>query len=427
MSIPPASHSVSSCPPSPGAGRIACAFVGILDDEGRNAENAAYSPAGAQFQESLLEALASTSLNVTRVYSLRPVQSYPKCRTLLFGARETLCKTIPMSLLPFVNFGPLKTLTSGFALFPRLVAWAWRERHRPRVVLLYNLYSPPGIVSIVAGRLTRTPVVAIVADIQVPGQGLLPRTILRLLDFQLQIRTLPLFDGLVVLTKAVVEDFAPAVPFMELDGAVPESLMDPLQLIDREADGDSRCIIMYAGGLSELKGVPLLLSAFAMLDGEGFELWVTGRGPLEALVRQAADHDARITYWGFPAQEKLHELYARADVLVNPHSASTESARYLFPSKLIEYLATGVPVVSTCSTPAVQACYGDVAVVSGDGAPASLAEGLRRVASMSRLERRAIGRRGRSFVLREKSWRGQVDRVSAFVGALVEHRGTSTK
>lgn len=403
------------------ASRTACAFVGILDVDGRTAENEAYSPAGTQFQESLLNALASTSLEVTRVYALRPTPSFPATRRLFFGGRSALlCGTFPATLLPFINFGPLKTLTSGIALFPRLIGWAWRERRRRRVLLLYNLYSPPGIVSIVAGWATRTAVVAIVADLQVPGAGLLPQATLRRLDFWLQVRTLPLFDGLVVLTRAAIDDFAPHVPFIEVEGAVPESLMRPLPALDR--DDHSPCTIMYAGGLSELKGIPTLLAAFAMLDGADVELWITGRGPLETMVRTAASRDARITYWGFPAEAELHYLYARADVLVNPHSSSIGSARYLFPSKLIEYLATGAPVVSTCSTPELRVQYGEFAAVASGDAPADLAVALRRVTNMSSAERSAIGRVGRLFVLREKSWQRQADRIGEFISKLFEAR-----
>lgn len=421
MTASPTSRTPSGIVPVSAPESAACAFVGILDAEGRTEANEAYSPAGTQFQESLLKALTSTSLDVTRVYALRPTPSFPKTKRLIVASRSAvLCDGIATSLLPFINFGPLKTITSGFALFPRLIAWAWRERRRRRVLLLYNLYSPPGIVSVVAGWVTRTAVVAIVADLQIPGDGLLPSTPLRRLDFLLQVRTLPLFDGLVVLTRAAIDDFAPDVPFIEVEGAVPESLMSPLQM---EGKTDhSRCILMYAGGLSELKGVPELLAAFAMLDNAQLELWITGRGPLEGMVHAAAARDARITYWGFPSEAKLHELYGRADILVNPHSASIGSARYLFPSKLIEYMATGLPVVSTCSTPELRARYGEFAVVSCGNGPADLAADLRRVANMSSAERSTIGRNGRSFVIQEKSWHRQAARISSFVSTLLEDR-----
>lgn len=418
---------------SPAAARVACAFVGLLDVDGRTADNPAYSPASTQFQESLLAALARTETDVTQVLALRPVPSYP-ARPLFFGsARATRGGSLRATLLPFINFGPLKTVSSGFALLPYLIAWAWRERHRSRVFLLFNLYSPPGIASVIAGWLSRTSVVAIVADIQVPGEGLLPATLMRRLDFQLQVKTLPLFDGLVVLTRRMASEFAPCVPCIQMEGAVPESMLPPLvrgtgDQSSRDGEGQLRpCIVMYAGGLSALKGIPLLLSAFERLHGDAYALWVTGRGPLEQMVVDAAARDGRITYFGFPSQRELLSLYARADVLVNPHSESSASARYLFPSKLIEYLATGRPVISTCSTPEVREVYADAAVILNDGDAEDLAGEIRRIARMSQAEREAIGNAGRGFVLREKTWDSQAHKISDFIASLVSRRTRSAE
>ena len=399
-----------------------CAFVGLIDAEGRSANNAAYSPAGTQFQESLLGALQNTQLKVTDVYALRPTPSFPVVRTLWFGTAYTvLLGALPTTLLPFVNLGPLKTITSGLTLLPRLCGWAWRHRSERRLILLYNIYSPPGIVSVLAGWLTRTRVVAIVADVQIPGEGLLPATRLRWLDYHLQVRTIPMFDGLVVLTKSMAADFAPSTPAILMEGAVPDALLPALPPPEAEANGNEvgeRFVVMYAGGLSDLKGVPLLLAAFHLLEGDNYALWITGRGPLEAAVREAAAGDSRITYCGFPSRDTLLRMYARADVLVNAHSARHGSARYLFPSKLIEYLATGVPVVSTNSTPEVAEIYGEIASVTKSESAVEIAQAILTLAEQPALDRRAIGARARDFVLREKSWAVQARRLSEFATKL---------
>jgi glycosyltransferase involved in cell wall biosynthesis len=170
---------------------------------------------------------------------------------------------------------------------------------------------------------------------------------------------------------------------------------------------------MYSGGLTWLKGVPLLLDAFAQVDDPRLRLWITGRGECETLVEAAAQRDPRIVYHGFVDYEEVLALYRRADILVNPHLATPLSARYLFPSKLLEYLATGRPVVAL-STPDIAADYGDAVVVVAEETPAALAEGLRRAAGMSYEERRALGARGRAAVAR-KTWPEQATRIAIFV------------
>lgn len=386
------------------------------------AENEAYSPAGTQFQECLLNSLRGTDVEVTHVYALRPVASFPRDRRLVYGSRHVhVLGSLPATLLGFINFGPVKTVTSGLALFPRLLWWAWRERRRPRVFLLYNINSPPGLVSVIAGRFTGCKVVPIVADLQVPGHGLLPDTLLRRIEYWLQKQTLPLCSGLVVLTRRMVADFAPAVPYVWMEGALPDRfLANQTRALPRRADRDSRtgCVFMYAGGLSELKGVTLLLDAFALLTGEEYALWITGRGPMDGAVTRAAERDSRITYWGFPDEDELQSLYEAADVLVNPHSGQHESARYLFPSKLIEYLGTGRPVISTCSTPEIADEYGNVVFIPDDETPDAVAETMRTVASLSLREREEVGDRGRKYVVSCKSWAAQGSRIVEFVRTL---------
>lgn len=393
------------------------AFVGLLDVEGRGAENPAYSPAGTHFQESLLSAMRGTDVEVTHVYALRPTPSFPRHSKLFYGARFVMILgNLPTTLLGFVNGGPLKTLSSGLALLPRLLTWAWRERRRKRAILTYNVHSPPGIVSVVAARLTRSRVVAIVADLQVPGDGLLPNTLLRRIDFWLQRRSLSQFDGLVVLTRRMAEDFAPAVPWLQMEGAASDPVLDvPVTSVKHEAANASCFVLMYSGGLSALKGVDNLLEAFARVDGDYYRLWITGVGPLSDMVRQASTRDGRITYWGFVEEDELRSLYGSADVLVNPHSVRHASARYLFPSKLIEYLATGTPVISTCSTPEIAEEYSHVLFASSDDSPGALADAIRCVAHLPQAQRRAIGEAARRFVLESKSWRHQAQRVAAFV------------
>jgi len=76
-----------------------------------------------------------------------------------------------------------------------------------------------------------------------------------------------------------------------------------------------------------------------------------------------------------------------ADVLVMPHSAKvTESARYTCPLKLFEYMAAGVPIV-TSQLPAISEVirHGSNGwLVSADSASA-LAEGIKHVLQCDKL------------------------------------------
>jgi glycosyltransferase involved in cell wall biosynthesis len=207
-----------------------------------------------------------------------------------------------------------------------------------------------------------------------------------------------------------------------MEGGVGADMMGEIPVKPaRGGDGaGSRVVFMYSGSLMEIKGVPLLLDAFSQLRSEAVELWLTGAGPLEERVREASRRDSRIRFFGSVPYSELLALYQHADVLINPHSTTHESVRYLFPSKLLEYLGTGRPVISTCSTPDIRDEYGDVLYILDEESPAALAAAMARLSAMDPSTRQAMGARGRAFVATRKSWKRQAARVAHFIASIVD-------
>ncbi|HSJ31769.1 MAG TPA: glycosyltransferase [Longimicrobiales bacterium] len=401
---------------------VQVAFVGSLPLPEDTVDNPAYSPAGALFQERLLDALdAAPECTLSHVFAGRRLASFPRGRPIAVRSRPArILGRLPGTMLGFVNLGALKPLTLALALVPRVLLWTWRERNRPRVLLLYNIASPPGIFAVLAGRISRTRVVGLIADIEVPGSGLVPSTLLRRLEYRLQVRTLPLLDGLIVLTRRMHGDFAPRVPYLVMEGAVNEEIVAPAPGLPPD---ETTCALMYAGQLSELKGIPLLLDAFAGLEGAAWQLWLTGDGPLRDLVRAAAARDPRIHFHGMVPYPEVLALSRRATMLVNPHRAWLASARYLFPSKLIEFLASGRPVVTTVSTPEVREEYGAVAYLVEEETPEALRGMIRHVASLPEAERRARGAAAQTLVRTHKTWRAQGGRIARFIARVAAGEG----
>lgn len=103
---------------------------------------------------------------------------------------------------------------------------------------------------------------------------------------------------------------------------------------------------VYAGKLIRHFGVQRLLDAFSLLPDPEYRLVICGEGEMRSQVEAAASRDARIRYAGLLSRQQLNEIFAHAGVLVNPRTGEESYTRYSFPSKMIEYLQTGLPVVS---------------------------------------------------------------------------------
>jgi glycosyltransferase involved in cell wall biosynthesis len=401
---------------------LAVAFVASIVPDESLAKYPAASRAGHRFKHGVLNALLGHGID-TSVISLRPVSSYPRSQRLFYrGTDGVFSDGVPFRQIGFINAGPLKTLTVAFTSF--LAIWRWTRQHpnARRVMLFYNPYNPSAWVGIVAAWLTRSKMITIVADVRVPGSGGGDPSLLRRVEYQLAVGSLRRVNALVSVTRRIAADFAVGVPALHLDGGVPDDMLSPLPtpiLSSRDGttartSGHNSFVLLYAGSLTELAGVPLLLQAFERLDDAAFRLWITGSGELESVVGRAAAMDPRIQYFGNLSRKKLLAKFAAADVLVNPHSTVLRTAHYVFPSKLLEYLASGRPVITT-ATPEIVADYGDLCSVIDPEEPQALADAVLRVAAIPAEDRLIRAAAARVAVIERRSWPRQGKRLVHFL------------
>lgn len=104
--------------------------------------------------------------------------------------------------------------------------------------------------------------------------------------------------------------------------------------------------IVYTGTTNEKFGIRDLVGAFEGIEGDNYRLVLCGSGDADDYIKSRAASDKRIMALGqvSPAESRLWQL--RADVLVNPRPNDEEFTKYSFPSKNLEYLASGAPVVA---------------------------------------------------------------------------------
>lgn len=104
----------------------------------------------------------------------------------------------------------------------------------------------------------------------------------------------------------------------------------------------------YSGVLNHVTGVDILLNAFRKTENEDYELVLCGQGKeLEEQIENAVREDHRIRFYGYVSKESYYELLQQADVCVNPRNMYLMQNQYNFPSKVLEYIASGRVIVST--------------------------------------------------------------------------------
>lgn len=395
------------------------AFVGSVVPPGMAEASRAFSPAGNKFQLNLLRHLSGQAGARVEAFSMRPLSAYPGDGVMAFGGMRTELAQVPTTLVPFVNVRGLKESGLTAAFYRHLRRWGAAHGARPRALLVYNVSSFMSVPVLAAARACSVPAIAVVADLPFDTYRFRgPRGVLERAELRTQLSVLRRFDGLVVLTPHTAHDHAPGVPWMLMEGALPQAEAAGVPHRPASQAAEER-VVMYSGMLNEMNGTPLLLDAFERLREPHWRLWVYGGGPLAERVQAAARRDPRITVhaWGGVPEAEVLRSQRQAHVLVNPRPSSHGANRYSFPSKLLEYLASGTPVVST-ATEGVPAEYHPHLYLPADETPEGLAAAVRRAAGLSEAERTARAGRARAWLLREKTWERQAERIGDFMRAV---------
>lgn len=171
--------------------------------------------------------------------------------------------------------------------------------------------------------------------------------------------------------------------------------------------------ILYAGTLHYQFGIKNLLDAFRMMEDPSARLWICGGGEAEKEIRELCESDPRVRFYGFLSQNEVADLRSRAAVLVNPRTNEGEYTKYSFPSKTMEYMASGKPVVMH-RLDGIPHEYDPYLYYVADSTPASLADALTHVLSHPE-EAREKGGMAQEFVLRHKNRKAQGERLVNFL------------
>jgi glycosyltransferase involved in cell wall biosynthesis len=349
------------------------------------------SLAANRWQRGLVTALAETGHDLAlRGYLIDP--SWPRG---IFRQQERPSELripgLDAKLVGYPNLTGVRSLALQRRL-AREVEVLIARRGRPRALLSYNLPFQYAATAWSVWRAHRVPWIPIVADwAEAPHKRLV--LALRLTRAQ----------GRVYLSWGRYRD-DPFEPKLHLDGGVHAP---------RRVDRALQRAFLYSGVMDHYGGVALLAAAFQRLEARDVVLWLCGKGRNE-LVERLAHKDDRIKIWGPVSDEKLGELSRSCLAFVNPRPDALEASRHTFPSKVLEYLSYGKPVISSW-TDGLAPDYRTHLILAEPCDEPNLARCMQQVLSLAPPQWEARQTACRAFLEREKLWSIQAQRLVAWL------------
>jgi colanic acid biosynthesis glycosyl transferase WcaI len=202
--------------------------------------------------------------------------------------------------------------------------------------------------------------------------------------------------------------------------ATPASVGD----VDRSADGPPPTII-YTGNLGAAQDLDSCIRAMSHLSRDA-TLRLVGAGDMESTLKELSEDlgvTDRVVFEGTVPREEIPSLLRTATIGITPLK-STDELAYAMPTKLYEYMASGLPVLVTGSGEIEQFVADAECGVHVDNDPEQIAAALDDLLASAH-RRRRLGANGREHVERSYDRTAIAETLGDELHALLSADGAS--
>lgn len=315
----------------------------------------------------------------------------------------------------FINIAGIKVLSRYYTVKRELDKWASVDSGREKVLLIYAMTTPfAQLAGYIKRKYSSIKVIYIIPDLPMymnvtkVQESAVYRTRKKIEEFLFH-RSLKNVDGYVLLTDGMKEWFTTDINYTVVEG---------MATIDNTIDVDDikkKKQILYAGGIKREYGVIDLVSAFSQIDDPEWELVIYGDGTDMESVCEYAKKDVRIKIMGPAPNAVVMKHQREAALLINPRK-NQEMAKYSFPSKTLEYMLSGTPMLGYKLAGIPEEYYDNMFVIQDS--ENGMEEALRKAMDLPETERIKMGEKAKHFVVKEKNPEKQCQKILELIGRL---------
>lgn len=386
-------------------------YIGYIMPEEEYSSNSAFSFAAGRFERGVLSGLTNSSdIESVNVFCVEP-QSYKFPKGKLWVPSRQLQLNLPLDSaksMGYINFPFIKHICLYLGLKKEISNWKKRNKDEKKVIVSYNADVPIIQVGLSSEGLNihYCPMLADIPYYQEVKKEFSVRSFLSGLGHKSQHKNLPRLHSAIVLNENAAIDFH--IPkWLLVEGAVSDA--ECLQKVERHATSEKKKVL-YCGALDLFHGTDKIL--LLAKENSDIEFHVCGRGyEWMHKVISASKKQANLIYHGAVSNVELADIQNQMDLMIIPHPTDLLQLRYQFPSKLMTCMSTGIPVVMT-PLPGIPDEYRQYVYIAKSDSIHDLNASIREALHDDKVKER--GRLAREFVIKEKNWSVQTDRIIQF-------------
>ena len=362
-----------------------------------------------KFSRLLVKGLLANGARVT-VLSNPPI-TRERSKTLFVNYGKEVENEVCYKYIPFINLPFLKHLCVFFHSFFYVLFWGLKNR-KEKALVCDVLTVSACMGSLLASKINRVQTVGVVTDIYAfMAGGNSSKSLLFTMATKLNKMYISAFDKYVLLTEQMNNLVNPKVrPHIVMEALCDSSILNEEESVVKK---DSPRTMLYAGGLHVKYGLKMLVDAFVQSGVDG-KLVIYGDGPYASELREVSAQSDKVEYRGVAPNAEVVEAEHKASVLVNPRFTTEAFSPYSFPSKNMEYMASGTPLLTT-NLPGMPEEYHEYVYLFEAETVDAYAETIRQVFAKSDEELQQLGVRAKRFVLENKNNEVQAKRIVEFI------------
>lgn len=363
------------------------------------------------FESLLLEGFQENGADMD-VFSFPMISAFPNSRKVFWGSiKDCLDCGYQNTWIPTINITGLKQLSQHMVSGLIIKKWMKEHRSEEKAVMIYSIYGPIASNIIRYCKKNKIKCYAIVPDLprDMYAHKKIGKLKKLLTDFSVR-STLAIqgdFDGYIYLTEAMKDVINPKAPYTVVEGIANVHLAPP-EITEKTTPP----AIMYAGGLNEKYGLKNIIEAFLRLRSEA-QLWIYGAGDYEPDVVDYSKKNNKILFFGQRPHSEVLAAERKATLLINARNVNDEFTKYSFPSKTIEYMASGTPLLTTRLAGIPEEYFAHCYSIENNSIE-SLREMMESVIGDAR-KNMEIGAEAQSYIAREKSPCQQASKIIEFI------------